>query len=104
MKKGSYAAAPGIKDKDYIDSFNESKTLLINAPILQYPDFNETFPATTDASNYALGAILSQNKNGKDLPVAYASRTFNKHEENYSSIEKELLGVVWATKYFRPYL
>ena len=56
------------------------------------------------ASNYALGAILSQNKNGEDLPIAYASRTLNKHEENYSTIEKELLSVVWATKYFRPYL
>ena len=93
-----------IKDKDYIDSFNESKMLLINAPILQYPDFNETFTVTTDASNYALGSILSQNKNGKDLPVAYTSRTLNKHEGNYSTIEKELLSVVWATKYFRPYL
>ena len=101
LNKGSKI---NIQDKDYIDSFNGSKTLLINAPILQYPDFNETFMVTTDASNYALRAILSQNKDDKDLPIAYASRTLNKHKENYLTIEKELLSVVWATKYFRSYL
>ena len=79
LKKGRTI---NIEDEDYVNSFNESKLLLINAPILQYPDFNETFTVTTDASNYAIGAILSQYKNGKDLPVAYASRTLNKHEEN----------------------
>jgi len=47
-----------IQDKGYIDSFNESKTLLINTPILQHPDFNEIFTVTTDASNYALGLLL----------------------------------------------
>lgn len=51
-----------------------------------------------------MGAVLSQNIDGKDLPIAYASRTLNEHEINYSTIEKELLGIVWATKYFRPYL
>ena len=64
-----------INDDEYINSLEKSKILLINSPILQYPNFDETFTLTTDASNYALGAVLSQNKDGKDLPIAYASRT-----------------------------
>lgn len=101
LKKGNKI---DTTDKTYRDSFEHSKTLLINAPILQYPDFTKQFILTTDASNYALGAVLSQKVNGKDLPIAYASRTLNDHEINYSTTEKELLSIVWSTKYFRPYL
>ena len=78
--------------------------LLTNDPILQYPDFIKELNLTTDASNFAIGAILSQGPVGQDRPVAYASRTLNQSEQNYSTIEKELLAIVWATKYFRPYL
>lgn len=71
---------------------------------MQYPDFSKPFNLTTDASNVALGAVLSQGPPGRDLPIAYASRTLNDSEQNYSTIEKECLCLVWATKYFRPYL
>ena len=73
-------------------------------PILQYPDFSKEFVLTTDASNTGLKAVLSQGPLGKDLTVAYASRSLNKAEINYTTSEKELLAIVWATKYFRPYL
>ncbi|XP_046811286.1 putative uncharacterized protein DDB_G0282499 [Lucilia cuprina] len=89
-----------LNDPEYEKSFNTLKTLLINDPILAYPDFTKTFTLTTDASNYALGAILSQDNH----PICFASRTLNTHEINYSTIEKELLAIVWATTYFRPYL
>lgn len=69
-----------------------------------YPDFSKPFNITTDASNVAIGAVLSQGPIGKDLPVAYASRTLNESERNYSTIEKELLAIVYACKYFRPYI
>ncbi|KAJ0173294.1 hypothetical protein K1T71_011470 [Dendrolimus kikuchii] len=86
------------------EAFNSLKSMLTNAPILQYPDFSKPFILTTDASEYAIGAVLSQGEIGNDLPIAYASRTLNKAEGNYSVSEKELLGVIYGTKTFRPYL
>jgi hypothetical protein len=41
---------------------------------------------------------------GKDLPIAYASRTLNNAERNYPTVQKELLAIVWECKYFRQYL
>lgn len=75
----------------------------MNDPILQYPDFTKPFVLTTDASNIALGAVLSQGRIGNDKPICFASRTLSESEINYSTIEKELLAIIWA-KYFRPYL
>jgi len=48
---------------------------------------------TTDASDYAIGAILSQGKIGYDRPIAYASRIMNRAEQNYNTTEKELLAI-----------
>ena len=61
----------------------------MKGPLLQYPDFTKPF-VLTDASNKALGAILSQGPIGQNLPVAYASRTLVNAENNYSTTEKEL--------------
>lgn len=87
-------------DPNYIMSFEKLKQLITEHPILRFPDFDRRFKLTTDASNYALGAVLSQEGH----PICFASRTLNDHEKNYSTIEKELLAIVWSVKYFRPYL
>lgn len=89
-----------VHTKEFIESINLCKNVLTSEPVLTYPDFTKTFELTTDASNYAIGAILSQNNH----PICYASRTLNSAEINYSTIEKELLAIVWSCKYFRPYL
>lgn len=86
------------------NAFNELKESLTTPPVLIYPDFTKSFLLTTDASNYAIGAIISQGPIGRDLPIAYASRTLNSAERNYSTTEKELLAIVWAVNHFRPYL
>jgi len=77
---------------------------LLKEPILQYPNFEKPFNITTDASGYAIAAILSQGPIGKDLPIAYCSRLLNQAEQNYSTIEKELLAIVYAVQYYRPYI
>ena len=102
----------GKKDKNklltitpqFIEAFEKCKKLLTGSDILHYPDLTKEFILTTDASNFALGAVLSQGPIGKDKPIAFASRTLTNTEQNYSTIEKELLALVWACKYFRPYL
>ncbi|XP_011859426.1 PREDICTED: uncharacterized protein LOC105556922 [Vollenhovia emeryi] len=88
----------------HIEAFDTLRNCLCTEPILQYPDFNQPFVLTTDASGYAIGGILSQGKIGKDLPIAYVSRVLNKAEQNYSVIEKECLAIVYCTNHFRPYL
>lgn len=97
LKKG---ARINTKDPQYMDAFYKLKRLLTEEPILRYPDFNKKFKVTTDASNFAIGAVLSQDGH----PICYASRTLNEHEKKYSTAEKELLAIVWAVNYFRPYV
>ena len=63
-----------------------------------YPDFSKEYILTTDATNSVLGAVLSQGPVGRDLPVAYASRSLNNAETHYTTSEKELLAIVWAPK------
>jgi len=67
------------------------KEKLITAPVLNYPDFSQEFLVTTDVSDFAIEAVLSQGVVGQDRPIAYASRVLNKAERNYNTTEKELL-------------
>ena len=59
---------------------------------------------TTDASNHGIGAVLLQEHDGMKMPVMYISRKLKNGEENYSTIERECLGLVWATKRLHTYL
>ena len=86
-------------------AFQRLKELLTTTPILKYPDFSRPFILETDASGCGLGAVLAQEQpDGRVHPIAYASRSLQKHEKNYGITELEGLGVVWAVKHFRPYL
>ena len=85
---------------EFIEWFETCKSVLTSEPVLAYPDFDKPFELTTDASKFAVGAILSQNNH----PISYASRTLNSAEINYPTYEKELLAIIWASKYFRPCL
>ena len=83
-------------------AFNSIIKMLTSSPIFAYPDFSIEFHVTTDASDVGLGAVLSQfDEKGVERPIFYASRTLNSEERNYSTIEKELLGIVYATENFK---
>src|SRR5256885_4609998 len=87
------------------NAFDYLKKRLMEAPILQYPDFNKPFLIYTDASGTGLGAVLSQlNDEGKECVIAYASRSLNKAECNYGITDQECLAIVWAVKHFEQYL
>ena len=88
-------------------AFNELKVALSTSPVLIYPKFGpgHSFILETDASTVGLGAVLSQMQDdGTIHPIAYASRSVDKHEKKYGISELETLGLVWAVCYFRPYL
>ncbi|XP_069840942.1 uncharacterized protein [Dendropsophus ebraccatus] len=80
-------------------AFRELKKLLTSAPILAYADFTKPFVLQTDGSLRGLGAVLTQEQDGQERVIAYASRTLRESEknpDNYSSFKLELLAVVWA--------
>lgn len=70
---------------------------------MAYPDFNLVFILYTDASDFRLGAVVSQKTDRKERLIACASSTLNKSEKSYS-FTKQCLAVVWAIKYFQSYL
>ena len=77
------------------------KQRLTTAPILVYPDFSRPFILDIDARNDSIGAVLSQEYDGSECVVAYASRILNKSERKYSMTRKELLAAVVFTQHFR---
>lgn len=86
------------------ESFEDLRDALCEEPLLQYLDFTKPFILTTDASNFAVGTVLSQGPIRKDLSIAYTSQVLSKAEQNYSTTEKECLALVYAVNHFRPYL
>ncbi|RDX96976.1 Retrovirus-related Pol polyprotein, partial [Mucuna pruriens] len=83
-------------DQPCIEAFQELKNRLTSAPILQAPNWDLPFELIYYASNSALGAVLGQRTGVGQLMhvIAYASRTMDPTQENYTTIEKELLAIL----------
>ncbi|GFT15544.1 uncharacterized protein TNCV_3265411 [Trichonephila clavipes] len=67
--------------------------------ITKYPRYPLPFNLFTDDSGVGIGAVLQQNQK----PIAFASRTLNKAERNYTLTERECLAVTWALNKFKTY-
>jgi hypothetical protein len=85
-------------------AFEALKKALTTAPVLACPDFSRIFTLQTDASTLGLGAVLTQDSDDGERVIAYASRTLNPAEKNYSATELECLAVVWGIRRMRDYL
>ena len=86
-------------------AFESLKSAFTSAPILTHWMPDKPMIVETDASDYALGAILSlQTDSGEIHPVAFHSRTFSAPELNYDTHDKELLAIFEAFRVWRHYL
>jgi hypothetical protein len=98
------------KDKKFVwgneqqQAFEQLKRALVEPTVLQQPDYDKTFILETDACNTGLGAILTQEFEGQERPIAYASRMLIGAEKNYSISEKECLGAIYGMEKFKYYL
>lgn len=72
--------------------------------VLVLPDFSKEFVLETDASNYGVGAVLSQMHEEGLRPIAYWSKHLSIAQRNYSASERELLAVLLAMEHFRQCL
>jgi hypothetical protein len=90
-------------DGETQNAFDQLKKALCTAPVLR--TFDPTLPiiVTTDASGFAIGAVLEQDEATFRRPVAYFSRTMNPHEQNYHAQEQELLAIVESLRHWRSY-
>ena len=85
-------------------SFQTLKERLCSEPILKLPDISRPFVLRTDASGHSLGGSLMQEYDGIMFPVSYGSRKLTSAEKNYSTVERECLGIVWGIRKFETYL
>src|SRR6188768_3179422 len=85
-------------------AFDELKQRLVTSPVLPMPKDEGEYRLDTDASNEAIGAVLSQVQDGEERIIAYASRTLSGPEKNYCVTRRELLAVIHFMKQFRTYL
>lgn len=85
-------------------AFSKLKDCLTKAPILSCPDFNLPFIIQCDASEVGVGAVLCQETTSGENVIAYASRTLNPAERNYSVTERECLAVLFAIIKFKAYV
>jgi hypothetical protein len=85
-------------------AFNTIKADLTSDLLLLPPDFKRPFILRCDASGTGIGSVLAQvDAKGIERPISYASRKLLDREAKMSTVERELLCVVWSLSHFQQY-
>jgi hypothetical protein len=77
-------------------AFDTLKNICISKPVLRSPDWTKKFILETDASGYALGAVISQEFEDGVHPIAFHSWSLQPAEKNYNAHNKELAAIVFG--------
>lgn len=85
-------------------AFNTLKQCLCSAPVLCTPDYTKPFSIACDASDIAVGAVLTQETDGHEKVICYMSQKLSHSERKYSVTERECLAVIKAIEKFRGYV
>ena len=108
LKKGTDVPRDWDSKQDTCTAVLNIKKFFVSPPLLTHFDPTKPLYLQTDASHFALGAVLChvETVNGKQMekPICYASKTLKKAQINYSVTEKECPAVVWSTELFRTML
>ena len=86
------------------NAWNEIKNKLAKPPIMGFPDYTKPFQLHTDACKNGFAAILTQERDGKQIMIDAMSRTTTASEKKYSGPKSECACVIWAAKKWKYYL
>jgi hypothetical protein len=86
------------------EAFDEIKKAMTSAPVLAIPTQADPMRLECDASDYATGAVLSQQQKGLWHPLGYISSSMSETERNYEVYDKELLSMMLALEEWRHLL
>ena len=85
-------------------AFETLKEKMLTAPVMSLPRDEGEYTLDTDASGWAIGAVLSQQQDGHERVIAYGSRLYSRAESRYNTTRQELLAVVYFVQYYKQYL
>ncbi|GFX08514.1 retrovirus-related Pol polyprotein from transposon 297 [Trichonephila clavipes] len=86
------------------ENFEKCKQDLANATLLSFPDPDLQLALFTDASNFAIGSVLQQFEAGNWKPISFFSKKLTDAQKNYSTYDRELLGIYLSAKKFKHLL
>lgn len=85
-------------------AFEKTKSDLANAALLVHPCIGAEIRVVSDASDFAMGAVLEQVKTDSFEPLAFFSKKFSPAQIKYSAYDRELTAIYEAVKYFRHFI